>query len=208
MWTAQAGVQTFCWYTEKSKTREWKGLHSLVRPGLSTQQGLNSWQPSLNLQWELTPIYAESVVRDMVLFYGISSSIMNGKDLEKTLMLGKIEGKRRRGQQRMRWLDGWYQWLNGHELEQTLGDNEGQGSLVSCSPWGGKDQTGLSGWTTTESTELGTSQQSCPLHQTQRWISSRLMMANEHQASSLLILGRRLLAYSPGSHPLNLSWNA
>ena len=26
--------------------------------------------------------------------------------LEKTLMLGKIEGKRRRGQQRMRWLDG------------------------------------------------------------------------------------------------------
>ena len=26
--------------------------------------------------------------------------------LEKTLMLGKIEGKKRRGQQRMRWLDG------------------------------------------------------------------------------------------------------
>ena len=31
---------------------------------------------------------------------------MNGKDVEKTLMLGKIESKRRRGQQRMRWLDG------------------------------------------------------------------------------------------------------
>ena len=73
---------------------------------LSIQQGLNSWQPSLNLQWEMTPIYAESVVRDMVLFYGISSPVMNGKDLEKTLMLGKIESKRRRGQQRMRWLDG------------------------------------------------------------------------------------------------------
>ena len=29
-----------------------------------------------------------------------------GNSLEKTLMLGKIEGKRRRGQQRMRWLDG------------------------------------------------------------------------------------------------------
>ena len=28
------------------------------------------------------------------------------KSLEKTLMLGKIEGKRRRGRQRMRWLDG------------------------------------------------------------------------------------------------------
>ena len=29
-----------------------------------------------------------------------------GDSLEKTLMLGKIEGRRRRGQQRMRWLDG------------------------------------------------------------------------------------------------------
>ena len=31
--------------------------------------------------------------------------------LEKTLMLGKIEGRRRRGQQRMRWLDGITQWM-------------------------------------------------------------------------------------------------
>ena len=31
---------------------------------------------------------------------------MQRADLEKTLMLGKIEGRRRRGQQRMRWLDG------------------------------------------------------------------------------------------------------
>ena len=31
---------------------------------------------------------------------------------------------------------GWHHWLNGHELEQTPGDSEGQGSLVCCSPWG------------------------------------------------------------------------
>ena len=31
--------------------------------------------------------------------------------LEKTLMLGKIEGRRRRGQQRMRWLDGIIDWI-------------------------------------------------------------------------------------------------
>ena len=37
--------------------------------------------------------------------------------LEKTLMLGKTEGRRRRGRQRMRWLDGWHYWLNGHEFE-------------------------------------------------------------------------------------------
>ena len=34
----------------------------------------------------------------------------------------------------MRWLD-----VNGHELEQTLVDGEGQGSLVCCSPWGHKE---------------------------------------------------------------------
>ena len=32
--------------------------------------------------------------------------MQRANSLEKTLMLGKIEGKRRRGQQRMRWLDG------------------------------------------------------------------------------------------------------
>ena len=44
-------------------------------------------------------------------------------------MLGKIEGRRKRGQQRM--MVGWHHWFNGHEFEQPLGDREGQGSLVS-----------------------------------------------------------------------------
>ena len=52
-------------------------------------------------------------------------------------MLGKIEGRRRRGRQRMRWLGGMTD--SGHELEQTLGDGEGQGSLACCSPWGRKE---------------------------------------------------------------------
>ena len=30
---------------------------------------------------------------------------------------------------------GWHHLLNEHEFEQTPGDSEGQGSLVSCSPW-------------------------------------------------------------------------
>ena len=30
---------------------------------------------------------------------------------------------------------GWHHQLNGHEFEQSLGDSEGQGSLVHCSPW-------------------------------------------------------------------------
>ena len=34
---------------------------------------------------------------------------------------------------------GWHHQLNGHEFEQALGDGEGQGSLVCCSPWGHKE---------------------------------------------------------------------
>ena len=34
---------------------------------------------------------------------------------------------------------GWHHRLGGHEFEQTLGDNEEQGSLVCCSPWGCKE---------------------------------------------------------------------
>ena len=49
------------------------------------------------------------------------------------LMLGKIEGRKRRGQKKMRWLNG---QLNGLEFEQALGDGEGQGSLPCCTPWG------------------------------------------------------------------------
>ena len=38
--------------------------------------------------------------------------MQRGDSFEKTLMLGKIEGRRRRRQQRMRWLDGITDWMN------------------------------------------------------------------------------------------------
>ena len=54
--------------------------------------------------------------------------------LEKTLMLGKMEGIRRRGQQRMRWLDN-----ITDSMDMDLGDSEGQESLACCSPWDRKE---------------------------------------------------------------------
>ena len=57
--------------------------------------------------------------------------------LEKTLMLGKIEGRRRKGKQDE--MVGWHHQLDGHEFEQALGVGDGQGSLVCCSPWGCKE---------------------------------------------------------------------
>ena len=56
--------------------------------------------------------------------------MQTANSLEKTLMLGKIEG-RRRGQQMTRRLDG----INGQEHGQTPGVGERQGNLACCSPW-------------------------------------------------------------------------
>ena len=68
---------------------------------------------------------------------------------EKTLMLGKIEGRRWRGWQRM--MVGWHHQLNGHEFEQAPGVGDRQGALVCCSPWGRKesDMTEQQNWTNT-----------------------------------------------------------
>ena len=53
-------------------------------------------------------------------------------------MLGKIEGRRRRGRQRMRWLDGITDTMD-MGFGWTLGVGDAQGGLVCCSPWGHKE---------------------------------------------------------------------
>ena len=67
--------------------------------------------------------------------------------LEKTLMLGEIGGRRRRGRQRMRWLG--HHRLNGRESGWTPGVGDGQGGLVCCDSWGHKewDMTEWLNWT-------------------------------------------------------------
>ena len=66
--------------------------------------------------------------------------------LEKTLVLDKIEGRKRRGQQRTRSL---HHWLNGHEFKQTLGDSEGQEAWCATIHGVSKSYTWLSDWTAT-----------------------------------------------------------
>ena len=56
---------------------------------------------------------------------------------EKTLMLGKIEGRRRRGPQRMRWLDGIADSMEWVWVNSGVGD--GQGGLAYCDSWGRKE---------------------------------------------------------------------
>ena len=56
--------------------------------------------------------------------------------LEKTLILEKIEGRKRRGQQKMRWLDG---ITDSMDMSLSKFREIEQGSLVCCSPWGHKE---------------------------------------------------------------------
>ena len=83
---------------------------------------------------EISPEYSlEGLMMKLKLHY-FGHLMQSAASLEKTLMLGKIEGRRRRGWQRMRWLD-LHHRVDGHEFEQALGVGDGQGSLACCSSW-------------------------------------------------------------------------
>ena len=77
-----------------------------------------------------------------------SHLMRRAESFEKTLMMGKIEGRRRRGQLRMRWMSGITNF-NGYEFGWTPGGGDGQGSLACCGPWGHKesDTTAWLNWT-------------------------------------------------------------
>ena len=103
---------------------------------------LRCWRRDLRVPWsarrsnqsilkEINPEYLlEGLVLKLKLQY-FGHLMQRADSLEKTLIPGKIEGRRRRDK-----MVGWHHRLHGHEFEQTLGDSEGQGSLGCCSPWG------------------------------------------------------------------------
>ena len=100
------------------------------------------WRRLLTVPWTtrrsnqsiLKKINPEYPLEGLKLKLQYFSHLMGRADsLGKTLILGKIEGRRRGWQDEM---VGWHHWLNGHESEQTPRDSEGQGSQGFFSPWG------------------------------------------------------------------------
>ena len=73
----------------------------------------------------------------MILQY-FSPLMWRADSFEKTLLLGKIEGRRRRLMTEDEMV-GWHHWLNGHGFGWTLGVGDGQGGLACCGLWGRKE---------------------------------------------------------------------
>ena len=97
---------------------------------------------TLSILKEISPDYSlEGLMLKLKLQY-FGHLMQRTVSLEKTLMLGKIEGRRRRGWQMV----GWHH--HGHEFEQAPGVDDGQGSLECCSLWGRKqsDMTQKLNW--------------------------------------------------------------
>ena len=100
------------------------------------------WKRLLRAPWT-TRRFNQSILKEISPEYSLEGRMLKPKlqyfgylmrrtdSFEKTLMPEKIEGRRRRGQQRMRWLDG---ITDSMDMSLSLGDGDGQGSLECCSP--------------------------------------------------------------------------
>ena len=97
-----------------------------------SQTWLSDWT-ELNCM-EINPEYALKGVMLRLKLQYFGHLMGSANSLEKTLLLGKVEGKRRRGDRDE--MVEWYHWFNRHEFEQALGDCGGQGILACCSPCG------------------------------------------------------------------------
>ena len=147
-----------CWRIDAFELRYWRQFLRIPWTAKRSNQSIpNEINPEYSLEglmWNLRLQYFGHLMRRA------------DNSLEKTLMLGKIEGRRRRGWQRIRKMVGWHHQLNGHEFGQTPGR---QGILACSSSWVPKSQTWLSDWTTTITPSETTKQIKCNSVRPKTW---------------------------------------
>ena len=99
-------------------------------------------RPNQSILKEINPEY--SLEKLMLKLQSFGYLMQRANLLEETLMLGKIEGKRRRGQQRMRWLDSIINsmGMSLSKFQEVVKDREAWHATVA------KSWTQLSDWTT------------------------------------------------------------
>ena len=93
---------------------------------------LSSKRSNQSILKEINPEYS---LEGLMLKLKLGHLMQRTNPLEKTLNQGKTEGRWKEGNRGV----GWHHWFNGHELGQTLGDGEGQGSLPCCRTWDPKE---------------------------------------------------------------------
>ena len=85
---------------------------------------------------EVSPEYSLEGLMLKLQYFG--HQMQTAGSLEKDCDAGKDWEQEEKGAAENEMVE-WHHRLNGHEFEQTLGDSEGQGSRVYCSPWGCKE---------------------------------------------------------------------
>ena len=123
-WTIK---KAHCWEIDPFELRCWRRFLRVPWTARSNQSILKEINPDYSLEG-LTP-------KLKLQYFG--HLMWRPDSLEKTLMLGKIESRRRRGQQRMRWLDGITDSIDMNLSK--LWESEGQRSPACCGPWGHKE---------------------------------------------------------------------
>ena len=98
---------------------------------------LDSKEINQSILKEINPEYSLGRLMLKLKLQYLGHLMQRVNSLEKTLTLGKIEDRKRRGRQRTRWL---YGITDSMDVSgQAPGDGEGQGSLACCSPGGHKE---------------------------------------------------------------------